>query len=375
MTLRVGRRMEGIGRTLIRKIHDSAPPDAINLGLGQPDLPTPSRIRLAGIRGIAAGRTGYGPTAGDPALRAAVARRYPGFVEDAQGVLITVGSQEAMLASLFALADAGDEVLYPDPGYPAYATMIRLVGAVPVPYPLRFGRAFRTDPEEIAARIGARTRCMILCNPSNPTGAVERAEDLAPLVRLLEERGVGWISDEIYAGFVYDVAYVSPRSFSREGLVISSLSKDLSMTGWRIGWVAGPSRIVERITDVHQYLVTCAPMVSQTAAIAALEEEGERERSAYLEIFRARRQRMGEELSRIPGVRFHTPDGAFYFFVEVAAAESSLALCRQVLERRNVITIPGVAFGPGGEGFVRLSYAAPEDDIVKGVRAFAAEIG
>ncbi len=375
MTLRPARRMDGIERTLIRQISDAAPPDAINLGLGQPDLPTPPRIRLAGIRGIVEGKTAYTSTAGDPMLREAVARHYAGFVEGPDGVAITIGSQEAMFAALLTLADPGDEVLHPDPGYPAYSTMVRLVGARPVPYPLRYERGFRMDPAEIEARIGDRTRLVILCNPSNPTGAVECPQDLERLARLLEERGVGWLSDEIYSAFVYDGPYTSIRRYAKQGgLVISSVSKDLSMTGWRIGWVAGSASIVARIVASHQYLVTCASSVSQVAALAAMDPEGESERRAHLEIFRRRRGRMAEELSRIPRIRFHLPGGAFYFFVDVSAYGASLALSRRILERRNVVTIPGIAFGDGGEGFLRLSYAASEKDIVAGVRGMAAEL-
>jgi len=373
--LRPALRMQGIERTLIRQIFDAAPADAINLGLGQPDLPTPARIRLAGIRGIAEGRTAYTSTAGDGALRAAVARRYEGFVGGPEGVVITIGSQEAMFAALLTLADPGDEVLYPDPGYPAYATMIRLVGARPVAYPLRYGRGFRIDPADVEACIGERTRLIIHCNPSNPTGAVERPEDLERLARLLESRGVGWISDEIYSAFVYDAPYSSLRDHSRSGgLVVSSVSKDLSMTGWRVGWVAGPAPIVARIIAAHQYLVTCAPSVSQTAALAAMDPQGDAERVEHLEIFRRRRETMARELSRLPHVRFHLPGGAFYFFVDVSAHGPSLPLAQRILERRKVVTIPGVAFGAGGEGFLRLSYAAREEDIVAGVRAVAQEL-
>lgn len=375
MSLRAARRMDGIERTLIRQIFDAAPKDAINLGLGQPDLPTPYRVSMRGVAGIAAGRTSYTSTAGDPELRAAIARRYPRVTSGPGGVLVTVGSQEAMFASLLTLVDPGDEVLFPDPGYPAYATMIRLVGGVPVGYPLRYERGFRTDPADVEARIGPRTRAFVLCNPSNPTGAVERPEDLEPLARLLEERGIAWISDEIYASFVYDRPYVSLSHYGRGGgLVISSLSKDLSMTGWRVGWVVGPEEMVARIVAAHQYVVTCAPSVSQFAALAALDGEGERERAAYREIFRARRGLAAEELSRAPDVRFHMPEGAFYFFVDAKAHGPSLPLCRRILDRRNVITIAGVAFGEQGEGFLRISYAASESDLKTGIRAIVEEL-
>jgi len=376
MKLRAARRMDGIDRTLIRQIFDSAPAGAINLGLGQPDLPTPPRISLAGAAGIAAGRTVYTSTGGDPALRAAIARRYEPFATGAENVVVTVGSQEAVFASVLTLCDPGDEVLYPDPGYPAYCVVARLVGAVPVAYPLRAARGFRLDPADIEARLTDRTRLVIVCSPSNPTGAVERAEDLARLAELLERRGIAWLSDEIYAGFAYDGPVPSLSSFSREGgLVVSGVSKDLSMTGWRIGWAVGAAAIIARIVVAHQYLVTCASSISQSAALAALSGDAEPERAAYLEIFRRRRALMAEELSRIPRIRFDLPQGAFYFFVDFSAYGSSVDLCRRVLERRKVITIPGEAFGSEGAGYVRISFAATEEQIALGIRAIAEEIG
>lgn len=376
MSLRPARRVDGLERTLIRRIFDTAPPGSINLGLGQPDLPTPPRIALAGMAGIAAGKTTYTSTAGDPALRAAIARRYARFASGAESVVVTVGSQEAMFAALMALVDPGDEVLYPDPGYPAYPVVARLLGSSPVPYPLVRARRFRLDPREILARTTARTRVVILCSPSNPTGAVDRAEDLEILAAALRERGVAWVSDEIYAGFSYDGPPASISDFAPDGgLVVSGLSKDLSMTGWRVGWVVGPEAIVARIVAVHQYLVTCASSVSQAAAVAALAPEAEEERRSHLETFLRRRDLMARELRRVPSVTFDLPDGAFYFFVDVSEHGSSLEIARRLLDARRVITIPGEAFGAGGTGYLRISYAATEDDIVTGIRALAEELG
>jgi aspartate/methionine/tyrosine aminotransferase len=375
MTLGPARRMDGIDRTLIRQIFDSAPAGAINLGLGQPDLPTPPRISEAGVAGIAAGRTAYTSTAGDPKLRAAIARRYEPFASGAENVVVTVGSQEALFAALLTILDPGDEVLYPDPGYPAYPVVARLVGAVPVAYPLHAARGFRLDPADVASRLTGRSRVVIVCSPSNPTGAVEREDDLRRLAALLETKGVAWVSDEIYAGFAYDGPVPSLSSFSREGgLVVSGLSKDLSMTGWRIGWAVGHAAILARIIATHQYLVTCASSVSQCAALAALSPEAEAERAEYLEIFRRRRALMAEELARIPRIRFELPQGAFYFFADFSAYGSSVDLCRRILDRRKVVTIPGEAFGRGAPGYVRLSFAATDEQIVAGIRAIADEL-
>jgi aspartate aminotransferase len=375
MSLSAARRMDGIERTMIRRIFDGAPPGSINLGLGQPDLATPPQISLAGIDGIATGKTGYTSTAGDPAVRAAIAARYPELAKSGANVVVTVGSQEAVFASALTLLDPGDEVLFPDPGYPAYPVVAQLLGATPVGYPLRPDRAFRIDPADVISRITARTRLVILCSPSNPTGAMDLEADLAVLAEALAQREIPWLSDEIYAGFAYEREAPSISRFMPEGgLVVSGLSKDLSMTGWRIGWVVGPESIVARIIAAHQYVVTCASSVSQAAALRALSPEADVDRAAYLEIFRRRRALMAEELSRIPGLSVAMPDGAFYFFVDVRRFGSSLTIAERVLSDRRVIIIPGEAFGPGGAGFLRISYAAADDAIRTGIRALGAEL-
>ncbi len=372
MTLSAGRRMQGVERTLIRRIFDAAPPGALNLGLGQPDLATPPRLALAGIDGIARGRTAYTSTAGDPALRAAIAARYGRTPES---VVVTVGSQEAVFATVLTLADPDDEVLYPDPGYPAYPAVARLVGARPVAYPLRPERGFRVDPDDVASRISARTRLVIFCSPSNPTGAVDSREDLERAAGILRERGVAWLSDEIYGGFAYEGPAPSLREIDPEGgVVVSGLSKDLSMTGWRIGWAVAPPHVAAKIAAAHQYIVSCASSVSQAAALAAFGPDGDAERAAHLEVFRRRRALMAAEVAKIPGIRFALPEGAFYFFVDVSAHGSSLDIARRVLERKKVIVVPGEAFGDNASGWLRISYAADDDAIVRGIRALGDEL-
>ena len=368
MIWRTAERLEGVDRTLIRRIFDAAPPGSINLGLGQPDLPTPPRIALAGIDAIASGRTAYTSTGGDPAVRAAVARRYPHAARGAAGAMVTIGSQEAVFVAVMSLAGPGDEVLVPDPGNPAYPVLARLAGAVAVPYPLRPERAFRLDADDVAARLTARTRLVILCSPSNPTGAIDEDFELSRLAATLARAGVPFLSDEIYASFAYDGAAASiSRHAPDGGLIVSGLSKDVAMTGWRLGWVVGPEEIVARLVACHQYVVTCASSISQAAALSALGPEGDVERARILEIFRARRAVMLEALRAI-GRDVSPPDGAFYFFVDVRDRGGSMAIAERLLAQR-VITIPGEAFGPGGAGFLRLSYAAREEDIRTGVEA------
>jgi len=376
MKIGLARRIDGVDRTLIRRIFDSAPPGAINFGLGQPDLPTVPSAALAGVAAIVDGRTSYTATAGDAELRVAIAARYPGFATGPGSVLVTVGTQEAMFAACLALVDAGDELLYPEPGYPAYPLVARLIGARPVPYPLRPERGFRLDPDDLTERLSPRTRLVILCSPSNPTGTAIGSADLATIVERLGARGVPWISDEIYAGLWYDAPTPAPwRLVPEGGLVISGLSKDASMTGWRVGWIVGAEETIARLNAVHQYLVTCAPSISQQAAKGALRPAGLAEQERYRQAFCERRRVMAERLASIPRLRFTPPDGAFYFFVDVSAYGESLELARRILERRQVITIPGEAFGPSGAGWIRLSFACDVATIREGMERIAAELG
>jgi len=376
VSLRTARRLRGMERTLIRRIFDAAPPDAINLGLGQPDLPTPAVASLAGIAGIVDGRTSYTPTAGETRLRDAIAASHGPFASGPDNVLVTVGSQEAMFAAFLALLDEGEELLYPDPGYPAYSGIARLLGARPVSYPVRAERAFRVDPDDVIGRLTPKSRLVVLCSPSNPTGAVTPRSDLFSLIGELEQRGVAWLSDEIYADFSYREAFVSASACSggNGGLVVSGLSKGFSMTGWRVGWVVGPAKIISRLTTVHQYLVTCAPSISQAAAMAAFSPRGRSERHRYGAILRRRREIMGEELRSLTGVRPVEPDGAFYYFVDVSRYGSSIELARRLLDRRKVITIPGEAFGENCAGWLRLSFACSEDGIREGLSRIREEL-
>jgi aspartate/methionine/tyrosine aminotransferase len=375
MKIEPSRRARDLQRTLIRQMFDAAPPDAINLGLGQPDLATPAVACLGGVSAIVRGRTAYTSTAGDAELREALARHYRPISSGPESVLVTVGSQEAMFVACLGLLDAGDELLYPDPGYPAYPVVAGLIGARPIPYPLRAERRFRLDASDVEARLTPRTRAVMLCAPSNPTGATIDRADLEELTRLLTSRGIPWLSDEVYSGFCYEGQFLSPAEIAPDGgLIISGLSKEMSMAGWRIGWVVGPPEILARLIAVHQYVVTCASSVSQAAAVASFSSAGAAARRRHLERFRRRRAVMSVELSRLPGVRFFEPDGAFYFFVDVSSHGDSMELGSRILERRRVVTIPGEAFGAGGRGFLRLSFAAREVEIREGIRRIGEEL-
>jgi aminotransferase len=309
-------------------------------------------------------------------LRQAIAGCYEPFASGAENVLVTVGSQEAMFVAFLTLLDPGDELLYPDPGYPAYPEIARLVGAHPVAYPVRPERAFRLDPEDVTRRLTRKTRAVVLCSPSNPTGAVTGRSELEALLGALEQDGVAWVSDEIYADYCYEGVFVSAGAChgGGGGLLVSGLSKGFSMTGWRVGWVVGPAEMIQRLTTVHQYLVTCASSVSQAAALAAFSPRGRSERSRYTRILAQRRRTMGAELTTLPGVRHVAPDGAFYYFVDVRRHGSSIDLAQRLLDKQKVITIPGEAFGDNGAGWLRLSFACTDEGIQEGLRRIRDEL-
>lgn len=367
-------RVAGFERTLIRRVVDAAPTDAIHLGLGEPDLPTPRVIAAEGVRAIEEGRTRYTTTAGLPALRRAIADRYrpaPSVDE----IVVTVGSQEAMYATLAAITDPGGVVVVPDPGYPAYATVARLLGLDVRTYPLDPSRRYRMRATDVLDRVDERTAAVVLCAPSNPTGAIPDVDEVERLARELDARAVPWVSDEIYDAFCYGRVCKSPREVvPTGGVVVSGVSKGACMTGWRLGWVVAPSEVAYRVNVVHQHLVTCAPSPAQYAAIAALGPAGVEARAGLHARFSARRDLVLEELGKIPSVSVDPPDGAFYVFARIEGCTDSMALAMDLVRNAGVVTVPGIAFGSGGEGALRLSYAASEASIVEGVRAIGAHL-
>ncbi|HKY31427.1 MAG TPA: aminotransferase class I/II-fold pyridoxal phosphate-dependent enzyme [Candidatus Polarisedimenticolia bacterium] len=365
-TLPLASRLRGVERTVIRQIFDAAPAGAINFGLGQPDLPTPDVVKKAGIEAILRDRTRYTVTAGDADLREAIAARYPGFAEGPDSVVVTIGTGEAVFLACSALLEPGDDVLVPDPGFPTYATTARILGARPIGYPLRPENGFGLDPEDVARCLTPATRLVVLNSPGNPTGGVDTGEALDRVAALAEQRGFVWMSDEIYSSFLYEGTFESLSTRSRRGVVVSGLSKEASMAGWRAGWLAAEPAFAHACTAMHQYVATCAPSISQRAALAALSPEGREAAATIVQRFRRRRDRALEILAGARRARVPRPAGAFYLFADVSAVGDSMTVCQELMHR-GVITIPGSAFGSRGEGWLRISYAAPEDDLERGM--------
>jgi aspartate/methionine/tyrosine aminotransferase len=370
-TLRVSKRLDGVELSLIRRVLSAAPPGAINLGFGEPDLATPPSIVEAARAAIERPRLGYSPNAGLPELREAVARAYGPEGAGPDGVSVTVGAAEALLVAMLSWVDPGDEVLVPDPGYPAYAAIARIAGATPVPYRLPASTGFQLDPGALEAAMSPRTRLLILNTPANPSGRVMDEAALRTVRDLARSRDLLVVSDEVYRDLRFGGRAPSYLDVEDDAVVVGSLSKSASMTGWRVGWVLGPPERIRWMTVTHQYAVTCAPTHSQWAALAAFEAPARRALEAWVDVLERRRDLLCELVERRLGWRTVRPEGTFYVLVEAAPGGGSLELAMRLLERARVITIPGEAFGREAEGFLRLSFSLPEEDIREAVDRIA----
>lgn len=369
---RLPQRLRGIEKSAIRRLFDAALPESINLGLGEPDLPTPDVIRCAASRVVLEEQNGYTTHAGLPALRERIAGDYPHMNLSLEQTVITAGSQEALYLALMTLVDEGDEVLIPDPGFVAYPTIVRMAGGVPIFYRLPAKKGFAFDADEFRRRISSRTRVVFCTSPSNPTGRALSRDDLRSLAEALDGSGVYVISDEIYRELYYtDERPGSISEFYPRTLVVSGLSKSLSMTGWRLGWLCGEREVVQSALILHGYVTTCASTVSQKAALARWTPEGDRACAEMRQVFHARRDHLLRCISNDLGLRAVAPDGAFYTMVDITAYGESVKIAERLLAE-GVITVPGAAFGSESAGFLRVSFCADEEKLTEGVRRIQA---
>ena len=362
------KRLQGIEKSVIRQVFDRAQPGSINLGLGEPDLPTPDVIRRAAVKAIVEEQNGYTSHAGLPSLREKVAGDYAYLEQRPERVIITAGSQEALYLALLALVDEGDEVLLPNPGFVAYPTIVRMAGGTASFYRLPRALGFEFDIEDFRRALTPRTKVVVCISPSNPTGRVLSEKDLASIADALKDHGAYLISDEIYRDLYYTVARPgSLSSFYERTIVIGGLSKSMSMTGWRLGWLCGDDVVVQRALVLHGYVTTCASAVSQKASLVAWSDEAERARARFRETFRARRDHLLALFESELGLRAVTPEGAFYTMLDVSEYGPSMRVAEALLEER-VITVPGAAFGSESEGFLRVSFCADNDTLAEGVQ-------
>jgi aspartate aminotransferase len=359
--------LRNIEKSPIRQISDRAKPGDISLGLGEPDLPTPDVIRDAAIKVIGQEQNGYTLQAGLPALRELVAADYPALKLSPEHVVITAGSQEALYLALMTLVGSGDEVLIPDPGFVAYPTIVRMAGGTPVTYRMPADTGFSFDADAFRQTLTPRTKVVVCVSPSNPTGRTLSATDLSAMAAALEGTGAYLLSDEIYRDIYFTAERpASASAFYDRTIVISGLSKSMSMTGWRLGWICGDQAVIRSALLLHGYVTTCASTVSQKAALAAWTEEAETARAEIRQTFHQRRDYLRELISSELSLRSVAPDGAFYTMVDVSDYGPSLQVAERFLEH-GVITVPGSAFGSESEGFLRISFCANESKLKEGV--------
>ncbi|BAS28820.1 pyridoxal phosphate-dependent aminotransferase [Limnochorda pilosa] len=356
--------------------------DVVDLGVGEPDFDTPEPIKEAAVRALRDGRTKYTASAGIPELREAIAqklRRENGLPYAREDVLVTVGAKHAVYLALQALCNPGDRVLLPAPYWVSYAEQVRLVDAEPVFLPTREEDGFKLTPETLAAHV-AGARALILNSPNNPTGAVYTPQELGALGEVLDrEPGCWLLSDEIYEPFVYDGArhasLLALRPELRErAVLIHGFSKTYAMTGWRLGYAAGPRPLVAAMVNLQSHSTSNATSFAQVAAVEAL-QGSQRPVEEMVRVFQQRRDLLLSGLARLPGLRCTRPAGAFYLFPNVSGVfgrsyrgevvHGSQDLAERLLDGVATATVPGTAFGT--EGYLRLSYAASTERLEEGL--------
>ena len=353
----------------------------VHLEIGEPDFETPQHIKDAAVKALQDGYTHYVPTPGIPEVRQAVARNVGerrGMDVDWNRVIITPGAKPIMFFTLLALAEPGAEVIYPDPGFPAYQSVIAHSGARPVPLPLREETGFRFDADEFRGLVSDRTRLVILNSPQNPTGGVLEREDLRAVAAAAVENDFRILSDEIYLHFCYDSPFetiASVEEASERVIIIDGFSKTYSMTGWRLGYALLPPSLVKTFDLYNVNIASCACTFSQHAAVEALRGPQDSVTSMVAE-FRERRDYLVEGLNSIRGISCDTPGGAFYAFANITKTGiSSAELASRLLAEAGVAVLSGASFGPCGEGYIRLSYATSMEKLRSGIERMTNLLG
>jgi aspartate/methionine/tyrosine aminotransferase len=346
--------------------------EIIHLEIGEPDFDTPRHIVEAGIRALQEGYTHYGPTPGLPVLREAIARNsreVRGIDTDPSHVVVTPGAKPIMFYVILALAEPGVEVIYPNPGFPIYESMIRFSGATPVPMRLIEEKGYHPDLDDLASRITERTRLIIINSPENPCGSALTRSELETIANLVKERNDLYVmSDEIYKDILYTGEHYSIATFPempQRTIILDGFSKSYAMTGWRLGYGIMPPELVPHVTRLAVNSVSCAASFSQRAAIAALDGPQDDVQTMAAE-FSRRRTLIAQGLRSIPGINCPEPEGAFYAFPSIKGTGlSSHEFEERALSEAGVALLSGSAFGEYGEGYVRLSYANSQENIKK----------
>lgn len=348
--------------------------DVIHMEIGRPDFDTPAIIKEAAYESLKKGNVFYTSNYGTPELRRAIAeklRRDNGIDYSPEEILVTIGVGEGTYAAVAAFLSAGDEVLVPDPVWLNYIHVPEFFGAVPVSYSLKEENNYQMDADEIESLITDKTKMLVINTPSNPTGGVQSRETLEKITRLVEKHNLIVVSDEIYEKLTYGgvkhVSFASLPGMKERTITLNGFSKCYSMTGWRLGYAAAPVACIKAMVRVHQYINTCASSFVQEAGITAL-EKGESAVQEMVAEYERRRDYAVDAINAIDGLSCKKPDGAFYIFVNVRSlGMTSAEAANYFLEEAHIATVPGSAFGPQGEGFIRISYACSYERIVEGM--------
>ena len=374
---RTAQRMQGLGtetafEVLARaKALEAKGREIVHLEIGEPDFDTPANIVEAGITALRDGWTHYGPSAGQPAAREAIAAHCSadrGVNVGPENVVITPGAKPILFYSVLALINPGDEVIYPDPGFPIYESVISFFGGKPVPLPLKEENGFRVNLADLEARISDRTRLLIINSPHNPCGSMLTREDLAQIAELANRHDFWVLADEIYSQITYDVPHESITQFDGmldRAIIVDGYSKTYAMTGWRLGYGIMPADLAPHIARLQTNSNSCTASFTQIAGIEALQGP-QTDVKAMVAEFRRRRDRIVEGLNAIDGISCLVPDGAFYAFANIRElGMKSSELQDRLLEEGGVAALAGTSFGPEGEGYLRFSYANSLENIEK----------
>ena len=360
----------------IRKFFDivSEMPNAISLGVGEPDFDTPWHIREEGIYSLEKGKTFYTSNSGLIELRKEISawydRKYNVCYDPKKEILLTVGGSEGIDVALRAMLDPGDEVIIPEPCYVSYVPCVELAGGVPVTIELKNENEFRLTPEELLDAITDKTKVLILAYPSNPTGAIMTKEDLLPIAEICKEKDIFVISDEIYSELTYGsekhCSISSLPDMRERTIVINGFSKAYAMTGWRLGYAMAPEVIATQMTKIHQFAIMCAPTTSQYAALSAI-KNGDKDIEKMRDSYDQRRRFLLNSFKEM-GLPCFEPRGAFYVFPCIKEfGITSEEFATRLLQEEELAVVPGTAFGDCGEGFLRISYAYSIDQLKEAI--------
>jgi len=346
----------------------------VHLEIGEPDFDTPAPIRAAAARALDEGFTHYGPSAGLPEVREAIAAfitRDRGLPTAPDQVVVTPGGKPVLTFAIMACVNPGDEVVVPDPGFPIYESVVRFIGAKAVPMPLREDRGFRVGAADLEPLLTPRTRMVVLNSPHNPTGSVLTPKDLDEIAALLREREIFVLSDEIYSKILYDGVHESIATrpgMAEKTILLDGFSKTYAMTGWRLGYGVMNPTLAKHVARLATNVYSCATSFVQRAAIVALGGTQSEVRGMVAE-FHRRRDEIVRGLNAIPGIRCLKPAGAFYVFPNIEALQMKSADAERILlEEAGVAALSGTAFGPRGEGYMRFSYANSIENIREALR-------